>query len=940
MSPLPSPRFIIGIDLGTTHCALSFIDQKKYEDRPPQAELFLIDQLVSAGKIERLPLLPSFAFLNHDDQIAPEESCLPWESPLLDSFGKNKVIIGTWARELGGRTQGRLVNSAKSWLCHDQVDRESPILPWTEDIPENEKISPVDAVALYLDHLVHAWNFQHTDHPLPNQEVVITIPASFDDMARNLTLIAAEKAGIHKPLLLEEPQAVFYDWLFESKSQATNLLEKSTLILVVDIGGGTTDFSLLQIDRNSLTTSEKGLPAIKRIGVGDHLMLGGDNIDLALAHYAEQQVLASGKRLRSSALGQLLQQTRIAKEKLLGKEALESYPVTVLGGGGRLVGGATQVPLPAAEVDRLVFDGYFKPVEMGATPEKKRSAIVEFGLPYAADPNIIKHISAFLIKHQSACQEALNETGERFVLPDTLLFNGGVFNSERIGQHLSNVLQGWTPKPLIRLNNSRPDLSVAYGAAIYGLAKKGDFLTIEGGAARSYYLITESDQRDSLVAILSKGTREDVWVPLEPMRFALRVGTPVQFQLVTSTGDKRPSPGEMARISEEMHHLPPLVTKLEHSDNVQTGEQALITVRLESKIDAIGVFSLRCISDAGEQWNLAFETHQFGAGKVATDTSNRELPGNFTQAKEKIESVFGGNNTRQDLAGIKTLRQELEKLLGPREAWEIFLSRNIFKILIEFKKGRLYSAAHERLWFNLAGYTLRPGTGSEIDPWLIEQIWPLFQQGLKYQEENQSWAEWWIIWRRVSGGLNEAQQQNIAKAILPYLNPTVLRSRKTMAELKIKSYEDMVQLFASLEALPLSEKVNGATQLYSRLKNHKKEPPVTWWALGRIGARQLFYVPMNKVLSPEKVQEWLKLMLEQDWKKDPLIAFAACMIARKTDDRALDIDENLRAKVLTALEKSKAPESWRQMVIEKMHLDEKETKRVFGESLPLGLKMI
>ncbi len=940
-SPVTS-RFIIGIDLGTTHCAVTFIDLQKKPTKREAPQLFEIDQLVGPGEIGRRALLPSFAFLNHDSQVSEADSALPWHSALLQSYGNNRVIVGTWARELGAQTQGRLVHSAKSWLCHEHVDREDAILPWTEDVPVSEKISPVDAVSLYLDHIKHAWNYHHPDHPLEHQEVIVTIPASFDDMARNLTLIATKKAGVTTPLLLEEPQAVFYDWLFHHQQNANHLLKAAKLILVVDVGGGTTDFSLL-----SVNTNQSSIPEIVRIGVGDHLMLGGDNIDLALAHIAENQLLSSGKKLRTSALSQLIQQTRLAKEKMLRDEGLDSYPVTILGTGSKLIGGKTQTQLQAIELNTLVFDGYFKSVGLGELPATRKTAIVEFGLPYAADPNIVKHISAFLAKHQSICRDALGQNAESAenqpIVPDTVIFNGGVFNSQRLRDHLYGILKGWGQNPVQMLDNNRPDLSVAYGAAIFGLAKKGQFAHIEGGAARSYFLVIDDDNTRKAISILSKGTPEDTWIEVPNQQFALRLGEPVQFQLASSTADERHVLGSITELTSEMHVLPPLVTQLTRSIGDQTsveGTNSEISVELQAKMSGIGLFSLRCVSGEGQSWDLEFLTRQSARKISDKESSAPELPSGFPLAQDKIALVFGPQSTKQNVKELKLLRQDLEKILGKRENWETHLSRCVFQELLKVKKGRLHSAYHERLWFNLAGYTLRPGIGTEIDSYLIEESWPLYQQGLKFKDENQSWSEWWIFWRRISAGLTADHQTVIAKSILQYLNPAVLRSRKTMTELKVKSYEDIVQLFASLENLSQEDKKTGGQHILSRLKNNRKEPLVSWWALGRIGARLPFYAPANKVVPTELVSPWIRLALAQDWKKEPGSAFSACMMARKTENRVLDIDDDLRAAVISKLVESKLPESWQTMVHTKTDLDEKESKRVFGESLPSGLKLI
>ncbi len=966
-------KYLIGIDLGTTHSALSWVDLAEIE-KDISPKVFYIDQLVGAGEIGRKPLLPSFVYLCHGTEVSDSDTQLPWHSTLppdstiRTKTSKTKTIVGEWARDLGAKTRGRLVSSAKSWLCHTLVDREEKILPWSSELDDEEKLSPVEATSLYLDHIKNSWNYHHPEALLENQLVVVTIPASFDEMARKLTLDAAARAGLPDIMLLEEPQAVFYDWLLRNRDAIRQRLQHTRVVLVVDIGGGTTDFSLIKVTGSDIDDSR-----IERIGVGDHLMLGGDNIDLALAHQVEKKLNAPSARLKSSALSQLIQQTRIAKEQFLSGFEGEEIPVSILAGGSKLIGKTIKSAVHKNEVRSIVLEGFLKSVEYGESPDKTRSGsgIIEFGLPYATDANFLKHISEFLSRHQVACQAAQSSQAENNLspgarkssIPDTVLFNGGVFNSSVIKNRLLDTLSAWRGEPVIELDNPQPDLAVTKGAVAYGLAIKGYLKKISGGSARSYYLLLENEEtaenneadgqeaRQNAICILPKGTEEGVDQHLKQITFALKLGSPVKFLIASSTSDTSHEVGEIVPRSDDFITLPPLITVLNLTDeNPGSGameEPAEEQVQLHCSLSSIGTITIFCTSKQGRKWQIEFDTRQQkptntkSSGEVSGQTGTDDrLPAKYPEAIEKLSLVFNKNRKAKDPKRVKSLRADLEKLLGKRDQWSLHLSRKLFQELLDRKKYRHSSALHERLWFNLAGYTLRPGTGTELDSWFIDQVWPLFNQGLKHSQENQSWAEWWIFWRRIAAGLNEQQQTAVCNSVINYLNPSVLRSRKMSAEIKTRSYEDMVQLVASLENLPIEKKMQCSQYLFARLENHKKEPSITWWGLGRIGARIPFYGTLNKIIAADIVEKWLGLYLTVDWKSNQHCAFGATMIARMADNRDFDISRAMREKVIKKLRNDKCPASWVAMVESRMELNDRESKRIFGESLPSGLKLI
>ncbi|MCW5639208.1 MAG: Hsp70 family protein, partial [Rubrivivax sp.] len=457
-------HWTVGIDLGTTHTVVAYAPAAgRVADAT--VKLFEIEQLVAPGEVAARPLLPSLRYHPAPGELNAADLVLPWGAPA------DGAVIGALARQLGAQVPGRLVASAKSWLSHAAVDRLAPILPWgaADEVP---KVSPVAASASYLAHLRAAWNQRFPKAPLEQQELVLTVPASFDDAARALTLQAAHQAGLTglpgqaglpRLRLLEEPQAALHDWLLRHRRTLAAELADTQLVLVCDVGGGTTDLSLVRVVHAG---GAGGEPRLERFAVGRHLMLGGDNMDLALAHLAESRLApadAASKRLSAAALAQLVERCRGAKERLLAADAPDRATVTLLAAGARLIGGARSAELTRDEVERLVVDGFFPQGAADDLPRRERSGagLVAFGLPYASDPAVTRHIAAFLHQHASAGW------------PDAVLLNGGVFRGARIAQRLLATLAQWRGAPLKLLANADPDTAVARGAVAYALARRG-----------------------------------------------------------------------------------------------------------------------------------------------------------------------------------------------------------------------------------------------------------------------------------------------------------------------------------------------------------------------------------------------------------------------------------------------------------------------------------
>lgn len=940
-----TPNYLVGIDLGTTHTVVAYAQADHTQQ---DIQLFHIEQLIAPGQVAARPLLPSVRYHPAIGELSEADLAFPNAALTFSNAELSKTdtaVIGEVARLLGAKSKGRFVTSAKSWLSHPSVDQNAEILPWGSS-DEVSKVSPIAASASYLAHIRTVWGHQFPDAPLEAQDIVLTVPASFDESGRSLTLEAARLAGLYKVRLLEEPQAVCYDWLRRISKQelSTPSLADMHLLLVCDVGGGTSDLTLIKVEPGEQE------PKLTRIGVGDHLMLGGDNIDLALAHLVENRLGDGEKRLSAVDLSQLIEQCRIAKERLLAEDAPEQVNVTLLGGGSKLIGGSRSVILTREEVRTLVLDGFFPLSGLDDLPDKKRSGVVEFGLPYTAEPAISKHIAGFLKLHSVACREAFVAPaldrlaavikGEGRV-PDALLLNGGVFRSQLITERIVDLIGSWRSSPPVLLENKHPELSVAFGAVSYALARRDKKLKIGGGSARSYFLLVDTDYAAGQqgICILPKGSEEGEEIILKDRRFVLRLGLPVRFHLVSLSGDGDFKPGDVTDITDLFHSLPPLAVAFEGD---QPSEEVIVALSVTQT--EIGTLKIQCVSvvDSLQRWDVEFQIRRKSVD-LQTDSAlqtDAALPGNMHQIIEQLQSVFGAKSRQIDPKSVKNLRGDLEKLIGAaRTEWTTPLLRALFSTLLEGAKYQRRSENHERVWLSLTGFCLRPGFGYPLDDWRVEQLWKSYPQGIQFIHETQNWTEWWTLWRRIAGGLDAAAQQRIFVDIAKFLNPASARQPGVAKQIKNRGYDDMVRLAAVLERLPVAQKTQLGEWLLKRLEK-AGEPNQTWWAVGRIGARMPFHGSSHNVIPADIVCLWLEQMLAVDWKKIPQAGFAATLIARMSGDRARDVDEVMRLHIIEKLRLSKVPTSWIDMVEQVKELDEKEEKQIFGEALPPGLKLI
>jgi molecular chaperone DnaK (HSP70) len=585
--------------------------EQQHEPRTEGVEILEIPQLINAGEVSALPLLPSALYLPGSAEFIEGALALPWTPQPAD-------IVGTLAQKRGAENPGRYVNSAKSWLSNQNADPTDRLLPLTA--PDGiDKISPVEATREYLEHLKHAWNARFSDSPFDGQTILITVPASFDAAARDLTQKAAHLAGYPEVTLLEEPQAAFYAWL-ERHPEWRELVKPGDLILVVDIGGGTTDFTLISV------AEESGELKLERVAVGEHILLGGDNMDLALARFAEQQLAAKGKKLDAIQFQALWQQCRTAKETLLADSDEKEATVTVLGRGTGLVGGSIRTKLSRDEVRKLLLEGFFPPVDVTDKPQgARRSALAEVGLQYASDAAVTRHLAHFLANAGKA------SAPHSFARPTHLLFNGGVLQAAAIEERLMQVLNSWLAssgaKPVVPLQDSTKHVdlmhAVARGAAYYGIARTGKGVRIRGGVPRTYYVGIESAMPAvpglpaplKALTVVPFGLEEGSQVELPGRRLALYTGEHAVFRFFSSTTRKNDPPGLMVdEITDELEELAPIDVYLPPnaapSDKTTSGSGQVVAITLESRVTETGMLELWCVAADGRRWKLEFNVRE------------------------------------------------------------------------------------------------------------------------------------------------------------------------------------------------------------------------------------------------------------------------------------------------------------------------------------------
>jgi molecular chaperone DnaK (HSP70) len=908
-----SARYAVGIDLGTTHTVVAWAPLEG-ADAP---RVFDVAQLVGPSAVEQRPLFPSMLY-------APAES-----ERFEDPFGDAPWALGEIARCRGAEVPGRTVGSAKSWLVHPSVDRLAAILPWAaaEGCP---RCSPVDAAARLLVHVRRAWDARWPASPLSEQELVLTVPASFDEVGRELSLEAARRAGL-SPKLLEEPAAAFYDWMSRAGTDGVRRLIHETSddarVLVVDIGGGTTDLSLIRV---------AGPEQITRVAVGPHLLLGGDNMDLAIAHATEPRIQATGK-LDASRFAQLVVACRAAKETLLSDGSPEVAAVTVLGAGAALVGSGRTTPLWRHEVERLVLDDFLPLVPADARPQRARGGLVAFGLPYERDVAVTRHIAAFLGRHAGP--------GE---WPNATLLNGGVFRSARIAGRVLEVLRAWRGGVVAHLPGADPDLAVACGAVAYARARLGHGMRIGGGSARGYFVgVTAEGPGPRAVCVVPRGAEEGTVHVAHGRTFAIAVGRPVRFELFESD-DVHASAGAVVEVdSVRFARLPPIVTTF------AAGVGGDVRVVIEGELTPVGTVDLACVESsdpkeggvaavlastadepAARRFRLAFQLRR-DEGEAASRPPSPVPSRRMDSVLDLIEGVYG--KPRGGGAGreVKDLVREIERRLGERSEWTTEINRAIYDSLAPKAVARRRSPDHERVFWLLAGWCIRPGFGYPDDEARVAGLVPRFEERLAFPGEVRAWQQFWIAWRRVAGGLDEPTQTRMRDSVDAYLAPSDARRRPKKAWLAL---DDALDMAATLERVAPARRAELGGWVLERTWTDRD--PRLWSAIGRLGARAPAYASVHHVVAPLVAERWLDHLLREKWGSIPTAVQAAIRLARMTGDRSRDIGEPMRREVEQRLMAAGAKPEQVTAVREVVPIDEVERAAFFGDALPLGLRLV
>jgi molecular chaperone DnaK (HSP70) len=908
-------RYLVGIDLGTTNTACAYVDTRE----GPRIRAFDVPQLVAPGRVEPRPTLPSFVYLAGAHELPPGSLDLPWAT------GRD-YCVGTFAREQGARVPGRLVSSAKSWLCHGGVDRTAAILPWGAP-DEVGRISPVEASARILAHVRDAW-LAGFGVPLGEQDVVLTVPASFDEVARELTVEAARDAGLEHVVLLEEPQAAFYAWLAGHERDWRARVREQPLSLVVDVGGGTTDLSLIA------ARGGRGELSLERVAVGEHLLLGGDNMDIALARASEARLVPGGQ-LDTQRFHTLVSQCRGAKETMLADPSVTEVRLTIAGRGGGVVGGTLSDRLTSSEVETTVLDGFFPYVGSDERPRRQTGAgLREWGLPFAAEPEVTRHVADFLARQR----EAAGEEAGPLVRPDAILFNGGALEPTAVRERIARIVGGWfVPgggwQPAI-LEGHSLQLAVARGAAYFARVRRGEGVRIGSGTARTYYLgLGGADGApDSIMCLVPRGMDEGETVELAGRDFELLANRPVAFPLYTATDRTGEQAGDLVDLDPAaLRALPPIRTVLRFGRKL---EERALPVGLEVRLTEIGTLEMWCASrQTDHRWRLEFRLRDTVGAEAPVAGAEAGLvvdEARLADATTVLRAAFEGD------ADPVTLTRRLEAALDAgRDAWPLASVRALWEVLWTLESARGRSPAHEARWLNLSGFLLRPGFGDAGDEIRIGRLWRVLGADLRHPRAVQGRAEWWNLWKRVAGGLDARQQQHLLRQVSAGLLKKGKPKGPKPGPQELREMWQAIGACERLERGTREELLRAVVAGAARGRATDQE----LWALARLGARVPLYGPLNCLVSRTAAADAAEQLLRAQWPRPEGYAFALAQVARRTGDRERDLEPELRERVAVRLEA--APDGARaaRLVREVIALEEREQARLLDESLPAGLRI-
>jgi DNA-K related protein/Hsp70 protein len=932
---MPPTPFLIGVDLGTTNSVVAAVDTRR---RNPRAEVFRIPQLVAPGVVEPWPVLPSFVYFPEPEEIAGGGITLPWDL-------NPSAIVGVLARDRGALAPARHVASAKSWLTHPGVDRHAPFLPWGSTV-SSPRVSPVDASARFLMHLREAWNATIASGDeaaaFERQSIVLTVPASFDEEARELTVEAARVAQLSTLTLLEEPIAAFYAWMAEQRRAIA--LEDEEIALVCDVGGGTTDFSLIRV------RIEAGAPSFERVAIGDHLLLGGDNVDLALATIVERRIAAVRPTMRL-AITQRLSLRRLcsaAKERMLGEATADRVPITVLGVGRSLIGDSITLDLTRDEVEAALNE--FLPLtradeESGG--RDRRAGLRELGLPYETDPAITRHLAAFLARSAAVLapdhRAVVMTAGRRMIRPDLVLFNGGFFTPAVARERVAQALAGWFGETPRLLATGNLEAAVAVGAATYARLRAGIGRTgvlVKAGSGRAYYIALGAPRGAGAIAavcVLARGTEEGTEHTFDHP-FSVVTNRPVSFLLYSST--TRPDrAGDIVSLDPEVdaREHAPLVTVFRFGRKSRHVE---LPVRLSVAFTEVGTLDVWCRSETTEhRWRLQFQVRSAaeemdGAeGATSKDESSEVVIAHeaIGAAGALIRSLFertSGDVTPEDIVA------QIEKDFGyAKSAWPLGVIRQLADALLEVADGRRQSAPLEARWLNLFGFCIRPGFGAAKDPWRITEARRVYTTGVSFASSIQNRVEWLVLWQRASGGFTAGQQRELAQRVMADLGLAGAKAKKPNPQVERESW----RLLASLERLDAATRVKIGDGVMRRLRRDGGDMSLLW-SIGRLGARTPIYGPLTSVVAPSDAGRWLEELVANE-RSTPERFAAIVQIGALTDDSLRDLDEIVLNAARQHLRDAGVDPDQARPLYEIVTATFADTSRAFGEPLPNGLRL-
>ena len=961
---LPTSRFRIGIDLGTSNSALCYLDQ---EDLTHQLHCFEVPQWIGSGEWHDQKILPSHAFLLTKEEKLSGRFKLPWSD---DS--EPNLAIGEWARQQQALRPGRNIHSAKSWLCYHNLNPEAAILPQS-DQQDLRRYSPIAVSSLFLQHLRDSWNHKiakgRTELRLEEQDIVLTVPASFDEVAREFTLRSVKMAGLKNVTLLEEPTAAFYSWIAENledndspKTLSDYFTNSENIVLVVDIGGGTSDFSLVKV--RMLDDSKKN-PEMERLAVGDHILLGGDNLDLALAAYVEQQLTGQHGKLSPHLWEALTAQCRRAKEILWATEQ-DQFPITIAEQGSRLIGKTKNYILSQKEFEQIILDGFFPEMNWDADlPAKKIQGLRTLGLPYASDSAFTRHLLRFLRNHCSKIEP------ERF--PTHVLFNGGTLEPYLLQEKIWCLLEKWRSQVVeaetrVRvLPKEQMQLAVAKGATYCHLVREGKGLQIKGGSARSYYISLlvdgmESDsQKLAWLCILPQHASVEEYQEVRRHTLEIAINQPVQFEVRASSIRMQDHLGDIIQLEQEeldrdFTKLPPIQTFLGIDSNQLPKKAKTLGIQLRAKLNEIGTLSLVCVNhQLKEEWRLEFLIRESALGvsdpAPSIAVSNQwEPPSNWDDVHKTLQSWFGKRSRQENLP--LSLNKKLEELLGPRSGWPLPVLREIADQLLSGMGTRVRSVNHEMNWLKICGFCLRPGFGFPQDELRIKQLTEWIARGPQFRKERNVEVEWWIFCRRVAAGLAPQTQEAIFRSLEERLvggnrkpRSSKLPKGKRPASISPSALNELWLLLSNLESVPHEKKKIYGQQLLDRLKRGQSTG-IEGLCLARFGSRELMYAGTLSVIPPKGIESWIQSLLEIHHQR-PIQELPLVMtkLGQFTGDRHRDISPDLRKELVAFVESYDEDGNLVRLLTEEARrgtveiLESNLQNWLFGDELPIGLKL-